>query len=116
VQSIRSSRRVGPDGQVVFDLIAEVTQTRRVRGRSGDRGFDFLGGATVVIGPDGHVRYVVSKSVLNEERVKRQRSFLASERGRELWKARDGHLAPAGRPFKALHSRTRRGAPPDTSK
>jgi hypothetical protein len=116
VQSIRSSRRVGPDGQVVFDLIAEVTQTRRVRGRSGDRGFDFLGGATVVIGPDGHVRYVVSKSVLNEERVKRQRSFLASDRGRELWKARDGHLAPAGRPFKALHSRTRRGAPPDTSK
>jgi hypothetical protein len=64
---------VGPDGQVVFDLIAEVTQTRKVRRRGGDRGFDFLGGATVVIGPDGHIRYVVSKSVLNEERLARQR-------------------------------------------
>lgn len=115
VQSIRSSRRVGPDGQVVFDLVTEVTQTRKVRGRSGDRGFDFLGGATVVIGPDGHVRYVVSKSVLNEERVKRQRAFLSSDRGRQLWKLRDGHLAPVGRPFKALHPRTRRSSSQETS-
>ena len=115
MQSIRSSRRVGPDGQVVFDLVTEVTQTRKVRGRSSDRGFDLLGGATVVIGPDGHVRYVVSKSVLNEERVKRQRAFLSPDRGRQLWKSRFGQLAPVGRPFKALHPRTRRSSPPETS-
>ena len=28
VRSIRSSRRVGPDGPIVFDLIAEVAQLR----------------------------------------------------------------------------------------
>jgi hypothetical protein len=92
---------------VVFDLIAEVTQTRKVRGRSGDRGFDFLGGATVVIGPDGTVRYVVSKSVLNEERLQRQRKFQSSDRGRELWTPKDGTLVPAPRPFRVLHARAR---------
>lgn len=107
IQSIRSSRRVGPDGQVVFDLIAEVTQTRKVRGRSGDRGFAFLGGAMIVIGPDGAVRYSVSKSVLNEARLQRQRKFQSSDRGRALWKAKDGTLVPAQRPFKALHARAR---------
>ena len=110
VQSIRSARRVGPDGQVVFDLIAEVTQTRTVRGRGNARGFRFVGGATIVIGPDGAVRYVVSKSVLNEERLRRQRRFQASERGRELWTPRDGVLVPARGPFRALHAqRSRRG-------
>jgi hypothetical protein len=93
-------------GQVVFDLIAEVTQTRKVRGRGGERGFDFLGGSTTVIGPDGRVRYVVSKSVLNEERLKRQRAFMSSGRGRQLWKSGDGRLTPAGKPFRALHRRT----------
>ena len=88
--------------------VAEVTQTRKVRKRSGDPGFDFVVGATVVIAPDGHVRYVVSKSVLNEERLKRQRAFMASSRGRALWSSRDGHMASVGRPFKALHPRARR--------
>jgi hypothetical protein len=115
VESIRSSRRIGPDGQVVFDLVAEVTQTRRARGRSGDRGFDFLGGATIVIGPDGHVRYTVSKSILNEDRLKRQRAFISSERGRALWKSRDGQLAPARGPFKRLHDRTRGSNGQETS-
>jgi hypothetical protein len=92
-------------GQVVFDLIAEVTQTRKVRGRGGERGFDFLGGSTTVIGPDGRVRYVVSKSVLNEERLKRQRAFMSSGRGRQLWKSGDGRLTPAGKPFRGLHRR-----------
>src|SRR5262249_1351824 len=31
IQSIRSSRRIGPSGQVVFDLVAEVTQRRMAR-------------------------------------------------------------------------------------
>ena len=51
VHSIRSSRRVGPQGQVVFDLVAEVTQ-RRIVTRHGER-FTFYGGSTVILGPDG---------------------------------------------------------------
>jgi hypothetical protein len=102
VQSIRSSRRVGPDGQVIFDLIAEVTQTRHCDT------FDFLGGSTIVIGPDGLVRYVISKSVLNESRLQRQREFLASDRGRALWvKDADGRRVPAPSAFRSLHAQTR---------
>jgi hypothetical protein len=103
VQSIRSSRRVGPDGQVVFDLVAEVTQVRRVRGRDSRPGFDFIGGATVIIGPDGVIRYTISKNVLNEERLERQRDFIASGRGRDLWIAENGRLVPSRTPFQLLH-------------
>jgi hypothetical protein len=104
VESIRSSRRVGPDGQIIFDLIAEVTQTRRVHDDGAGAAFDFLGGSTVVIGPDGCIRYVISKSILNEARLERQRSFLASDRGKTLWPTSRGVRAPAPRPFRALHA------------
>lgn len=103
VHSIRSSRRVGPDGQVVFDLIAEVTQTRKVRGANNMAAFEFIGGSTIVIGPDGAVRYVVSKSILNEERLNRQREFQSSKRGKKLWKLTNGVLQPRARPLRALH-------------
>jgi hypothetical protein len=102
VQSIRSSRRVGPDGQVVFDLVAEVTQVRRVRSRDGQPSFDFIGGATVIIGPDGVIRYTISKSVLNDRRLERQREFATSGLG-QLWEAGNGRLVPARQPFKLLH-------------
>lgn len=108
VHSIRSSRRIGPNGQVVFDLVAEVTQTRIV-GQKRKPGFEFIGGATVVIGPDGAIRYVISKSVLNEERLKRQRKYIASDRGRELWEEKDA-WAPSKRPFRRLHERRKASA------
>ncbi|HEX9938793.1 MAG TPA: hypothetical protein VGB15_16760 [Longimicrobium sp.] len=74
VQSVRSSRRVGPDGQVIFDLVAEVTQTRTVV----DDGYKFLfrGGSTIIIGPHGEVRYVIAKSVIENGRVFRQQQFM----------------------------------------
>ena len=54
------SRRVGPDGQIVFDLVAELTQLRRARTANGRR-FDFFGGATIILGPTGAIRYVIRK-------------------------------------------------------
>lgn len=75
VESIRSSRRVGPDGQIEFDLVAEVTQRRQVAGRGGEPGFDFFGGSTVILGPRGEVRYVVSKSVKDGSQVERLRAY-----------------------------------------
>jgi hypothetical protein len=76
VQSVRSSRRVGPDGQVVFDLIAEVTQTRYVK-----KPFQFLfrGGTTVILGPRGELRYIIWKSVGENGRVFRQRKFMEGD-------------------------------------
>jgi hypothetical protein len=110
VQSIRSARRVGPDGQVVFDLVAEVTQRRHVAPRGDDPGFDFIGGATVIIGPRGEIRYVVSKRVVNAERLARQRAYVRSPAGSRLW-VRDGdRLVPAPQPFR-LHHDAARGRP-----
>lgn len=74
IMSIRSSRRVGPDDQVNFDLVAEVVQMRRVR--IGRRNLEVAGGATIVLDPLGQVRFVVRKRVDNEERLEETREFL----------------------------------------
>ena len=101
VQSIRSSRRVGPDGQVVFDLVAEVTQRRNVRNSKGD--FPFFGGATVIIGPKGELRYVIAKNILNENRLEKQKNFMRGA-GRNFWR-QDAHrqFKPVPNAFKLLH-------------
>ena len=61
VESVRTSRRVGPDGQIVFDLVAEVTQRRDIA-LDGGRTMPFFGGCTLIIGPDGVVRYSVHRA------------------------------------------------------
>ncbi|OOO03078.1 MAG: hypothetical protein USCGTAYLOR_00671 [Chromatiales bacterium USCg_Taylor] len=100
VQSIRSSRRIGPDGQIVFDLVAEVTQRRSVRAPEGM--FDFFGGATVIIGPKGEVRYVIAKNILNEKRRHQQREFMRGA-GQRYWKMHDGVITPVPNALKLLH-------------
>ncbi|HET9328875.1 MAG TPA: peptidase M4, partial [Candidatus Eisenbacteria bacterium] len=77
VESIRSSRRVGPDGQVVFDLIGEVTQLRHARMPNGEL-FAFYGGATIIIGPRGEVRFVINKNVASDSRLERETKNRAS--------------------------------------
>jgi hypothetical protein len=105
VQSIRSLRRVGPDAQVVFDVVAEVTQRRRVNFSSGEGSFDFVGGSTVIVGPDGFVRYLVSKRITNDRRLMEQRAYV-SDTGRSYWTRRSGTLVPAASGFQRLHGRS----------
>jgi hypothetical protein len=83
VESIRVSRRVAPDGRVLFDLVAEVTQSCTVR-RGGDL-FDLNGGSTIVIDPYGEVRYAIYKKFDSETRQERQH---AAMRGplQKFWK------------------------------
>jgi hypothetical protein len=102
VESIRTLRRVGPDNQVVFDLVAEITQRRMAAPPGGGPAFAFLGGATVIIGPEGNVRHVVYKRALNDQRLAAQWDFMKG-RGRAYWEEREGRLAPAQAPFKLLH-------------
>jgi len=83
IQSIRSSRRVGPDGQVVFDLVGEVTQ-RQLLLINGRRTL-FYGGSTVILGPEGEIRYVVSKSLVSRTRLDRQIEFVSTDVGRGFW-------------------------------
>ncbi len=100
VQSIRSSRRVGPDGQIVFDLVAEVTQRRIVADTHGT--FHSFGGATVIIGPKGEVRYVIAKNILNRARLEQQRRFIRGN-GKRYWSLTDGVLRPVRNAFALLH-------------
>lgn len=106
VQSIRSSRRVGPDGQIIFDLVAEVTQRRTVRDPDGQ--FAFFGGATVIIGPNGQVRYVIAKNILNEKRIDQQRQFMRGA-GQQYWQCRNGAMVTVSNPFRLLHRRPDEG-------
>jgi len=104
VESIRSLRRVGPDAQIVFDVVAEVTQRRTVPLPSGEGTFDFVGGATVIVGPDGVVRYVVSKRVTNDARLDEQRAYVGGN-GSAYWTQRSGTTVPIASAFQRLHSR-----------
>jgi len=99
IESIRSSRRIGPDGQIAFDLVAEVTQLRivTVDGRT----FPFYGGSTIIIGPDGDVRYVIGKSVKNGPRLDAQSKLVIQ--GTEQWGLVGDEYKPHDQPFMLLH-------------
>lgn len=105
IESIRTSRRIGPNGNVLFDLVAEITQCRYVR-RDGVE-LRHYGGATVVLDPRGAIRYVVSKSVLNERRLEQHLEWVGSAAGRRYWAAADGRLVPRGNPFRLVHEEAR---------
>jgi hypothetical protein len=102
VESIRSSRRIGPSGQVVFDLVAEVTQRRVIRQPDGTI-FDFYGGTTVILNPSGSVRYTIRKSVAQAGRLAAQRAFINGP-GSAFWqRGPEARLLPEPQPFCLLH-------------
>jgi hypothetical protein len=101
VQSIRTARRVGPDGQIVFDLVAEVTQGRFVRDPITGAEAEFTGGATVILGPNGEFRYVIMKSILNSRRLEEQ---LDCQRTTAYWDQKGGQLVLSANPLQLLHT------------
>ena len=104
VESIRCARRIGPDGQVVFDLVAEVIQRRIIPGKDGKTGFEFFGGVTMILGPEGEIRYAISKSVIGKGRLERRRDFLESAAGQLYWKVEGGRYLAKGQLFRMLHT------------
>jgi hypothetical protein len=112
VQSIRTSRRVGPDGRVLFDLVAEVTQKTVIRDPESGVRTKFVGGSTVILGPRGEIRYVISKNILNDARRKRQIAF---QRGSGLWKTENEQYKLAGYALQLVH-RDRAAAEASASK
>lgn len=102
VESIRSARRIGPSGQVVFDLVAEVTQRRVIKAADGGS-FDFYGGTTVILNPSASVRYTIRKSVTHAGRLAAQRAFMSGE-GAGFWRTGpERRLLPEPQPFCLLH-------------
>jgi hypothetical protein len=101
VESIRSARRTGPNGEILFDLVAEVTQVRRVTS-TGGKAFDFLGACTIIIDPDGAVRYVIYKSVLNDNRLERQQNEMGTTLA-DFWETSGPKCVPTSGTFQRLH-------------
>jgi hypothetical protein len=113
VESIRTSRRVGPDGQIVFDLVAEVIQVRRVQPVGTKPGFDYYGGSTVIIDPRGQVRYLIRKSVFNATRREAQRDHVTAHLDSFWSRGADNHAYASATPLSRLHAvRDASAAPP----
>lgn len=74
VESVRVARRVCPDGRVVFDLVAEVTQS--CSAEYNGTFFDMNGGCTILIDPDGGVRYVIYKKFTGANRRAREHAAI----------------------------------------
>lgn len=102
VQSVRTLRRIGPDGQVIFDLVAEVTQRQIVADDAGE--WEVYGGSTVIIGPDGKVRYVILTRAESEDRRGAQRQYITGD-GARYWEKSGGRLRPKPELFRHLHVR-----------
>lgn len=103
VQSIRTARRVGPDGQIVFDLVAEITQRVMMQASADTPGYELMGGATVILGPEGEVRYVISKNAVAGDRVLRRRQYMESPQGRQFWRKDGQRYVMRGPLFSMLH-------------
>ena len=95
VASVRTTRRAGPDGQDIRQLVIEVTQrrqgffdadaqatkdaTRPAKDAYPKGDFVFRGGATMIIDlRDNTLRYVISKRIDDAVRLDRQRQHLLS--------------------------------------
>lgn len=112
VESIRTARRAGPNGQIVFDLVAEVTQAMVVQPTDDGPGFTHHGGGTVILSPEGKVRYVVLKSVLGAGRLDRRREFLVTPMGQRYWQRRGELLEPRRGLFRLVHRPLHEEPPP----
>lgn len=103
IESVRTLRRPGPDGRVVFDTVAEILQVRQVKPRGGRPGLVIHGGSTVILDSSGRVRSLILKKVVGEGRVERRLEFLASPGGGRFWKLRgDSYVYEDRTPFLAL--------------
>lgn len=71
VQSVRPLRRLTPDAELDFHIVAEVTQRVRRNRRW------FYGGSTIVLDEIGRVRFVIRKGVGKTERQRETDSYLA---------------------------------------
>jgi pimeloyl-ACP methyl ester carboxylesterase len=91
VHSVRPCRRVSPDGQVRRTVVIEIVQRRKaffdesiqaqvdagaIAFKSAREDFYFRGGCTLIVdGETGQVRYLIRKSITNQDRLRAEREF-----------------------------------------
>ena len=86
IHSIRPIRRVGPDGQVLTDLLIEITQKRPgyfdkafgpIHDRTSEPDFWFRGGCTIIIDMKTfQLRYCIYKDIKNTSRYNQQQEYM----------------------------------------
>ena len=117
VHSVRTTRRAGPDGQDVRQLVIEVTQRRRgffdpaeqsaeeiYRESPASPDFTFRGGATLIFDMfSGKLRYTVRKRITGDKRLRTQREFLLARASGTLGMAYSGAGEAAKEPFAMVH-------------
>lgn len=79
IESIRAIRRVGPDRQIRFGLVAEVLQRWSTTVNGGT--VRMLGGSTIILGGEGEIRFIIRKAVDDFRRAERQAAFAATRQG-----------------------------------
>ncbi len=104
VQSVRVARRAAPDGRVVFDLVAEVTQACTVK--RGGTLFDMNGGCTLIIDPEGEVRYAIFKRFDSGDRQERQHQAIVGPLAR-FWRKKAGRYSLRPEMLRRLHGMER---------
>ena len=120
VHSVRTTRRMGPDGQDVRQLVIEVAQRRRGffdpdRQQTEDASeqespaspeFIFRGGTTLIFDLfSGKLRYTIRKRITDDKRLAAQRSFLADRASSTFGMAYPGDGAAIREPFAMIHRR-----------
>lgn len=115
IHSVRPTHRIGHSGDSITDLVVEITQWRRgyfdpayqaladgdpFKQRKAD--FAFCGGCTLLVDLEScRVRYVIAKSILDDERLQTQRRFEAGPVMRCLYTT---YMRQEGaEPFALLH-------------
>lgn len=100
VHSVRPARRVGPDGQMLSDVVVEITQTFRPTDPLQPL---FRGGCTLLVDlRSKEVRYLVRKRVGHEGRLAKQQAFAAASVDM-LRASYFQSLDDAAEPFAMLH-------------
>jgi hypothetical protein len=120
VHSLRPARRVGPDGQLLVELVIELTQQKSgyldpaiqdqvdQKGMSSPPPADFIfrGGCTLLVDPiTARVRYCITKNILSDGRLARQRSYTMGDTDNSLRAVYFGSVNQRGlkEPFAFLH-------------
>ena len=119
VHSVRTTRRAGPDGQDVRQLVIEVAQRRRgffsiedqdredgeAQGFPARPDFTFRGGATLIFDMfTGKLRYAIRKRITDDNRLRTQRDFLEARSSGNLGMNYSGDDDPIQRePFAMVH-------------
>ncbi len=100
IESVRSLRRLTPDDEPDFHIVAEVTQ----QVRRGSRWYP--GGSTIVLDSDGNLLFVIGKGVGNRDRHAAIDAFLARAPA-EYQSAFSQEAWSAGAVIRRFHSRAK---------